>query len=195
MQPCRIPSRLCGFRHGGPSYGEHRGFTLLEMLTAIAALVIVLGVMVSLAHDVRSRSADSLTRQLLTRLDTELVNYPELQTLMAKVPRLVNSTTGPYDEGAIQQVALENNRAFVRMWRQVTKGAVLRDQPLSVYDELTLRDAWGTPIACMPAGAPNITIEPQSRSFFMSAGPDRKFTTPEDNLYSYEHGAAQPPVR
>jgi prepilin-type N-terminal cleavage/methylation domain-containing protein len=195
MQPCRIPSRLFGFRRYLLLGGEYRGFTLIEMLTAIAALVIVLGVMVSLAHDVRSRSADSLTRQLLTRLDTELANYPELPALTAKVPRLVNSMAGPYDEAAIQQAALENSRAFVRIWRQVTNGAVLRDQPLSVYDELTLRDAWGTPIACMPAGAPNITIEPQSRSFFMSAGPDRKFTTPEDNLYSYEHGVAQPPVR
>ncbi|HEX2970908.1 MAG TPA: type II secretion system protein [Tepidisphaeraceae bacterium] len=171
-----------------------RGFTLIEMLTAIAGMVIVLGLMVSLADDVRSRSAETLTRQLLMRLDVALANHPELQPTMAKVPRLVNTTTGPYDEAAIQQAAVENNRAFVRIWRQATNGSVLRDQPLSVYDELTLRDAWGTPIAFMPAGAPNITIEPQSRSFFMSAGPDRKFTTADNNLYSYEHGAFQGPL-
>src|SRR5215831_12899590 len=52
-----------------------RGFTLVEMLTTVAVLVIVLGLMVSLARDVRTRSADRLTKDLLQRLDTLVAQY------------------------------------------------------------------------------------------------------------------------
>src|SRR6478672_5781063 len=51
------------------------GFTLVEMLTTVAVLVIVLGLMVSLARDVRTRSADRLTKDLLRRLDTLVAQY------------------------------------------------------------------------------------------------------------------------
>src|SRR2546430_14598006 len=50
-------------------------FTLIEMLTTVAALVIVLGLMVSLARDVRNRSAERLTKDLLRRLDTLVAQY------------------------------------------------------------------------------------------------------------------------
>src|SRR4051812_19551678 len=50
-------------------------FTLIEMLTTVAVLVIVLGLMVSLARDVRNRSADRLTIDLLTKLDRLMVQY------------------------------------------------------------------------------------------------------------------------
>src|SRR5436305_4153289 len=52
-----------------------RGFTLIEMLTTVAFLVIVLGLMVSLARDVRSRSADHLTKDVLRRLDNLVAQY------------------------------------------------------------------------------------------------------------------------
>ena len=52
-----------------------RGFTLIEMLTTVAVLVIVLGLMVSLARDVRTRSAERLTKDLLNRLDTLVAAY------------------------------------------------------------------------------------------------------------------------
>src|SRR5437667_12256431 len=51
------------------------GFTLIEMLTTVAVLVIVLGLMVSLARDVRNRSADRLTKDLLRRLDLLVAQY------------------------------------------------------------------------------------------------------------------------
>ena len=44
----------------------------------------------------------------------------------------------------------------------------------------------------MPAGAPNVNIKPQNRAFFVSAGPDRRFSTVVDNLYSYETVAGEP---
>src|SRR5437762_12966239 len=50
-------------------------FTLIEMLTTVAVLVIVLGLMVSLARDVRNRSAERLTKDLLRRLDLLVAQY------------------------------------------------------------------------------------------------------------------------
>src|SRR3977135_332087 len=54
---------------------RRRAFTLVEMLTTVAVLVIVLGLMVSLARDVRTRSAERLTKDLLSRLDTLVAQY------------------------------------------------------------------------------------------------------------------------
>src|SRR5438045_9530231 len=52
-----------------------RGFTLVEMLTTVAVLVVVLGMMVSLARDVRNRSANELTSEILTKLDYLMADY------------------------------------------------------------------------------------------------------------------------
>src|SRR3954469_11993073 len=50
-------------------------FTLIEMLTTVAVLVIIFGLMVSLARDVRRRSATGLTAQLLAKLDVLTGEY------------------------------------------------------------------------------------------------------------------------
>jgi hypothetical protein len=167
--------------------GRLGAFTLIEMLTTVAALVILLGLMVSLARHVRARSADTLTRDLLVRLDRELAKRPELLIELNRVPLLVDTASESHDEAALQRAAAENSRAFVRVWRMGTGGVVVRDQPVSIYDEATLRDAWGTPIVYVAAGKPNVGIAPQGRAFFLSAGPDRRFITLLDNLYSYEY--------
>src|SRR5438270_7231739 len=65
------------------------GFTLIEMLTTVAVLVIVLGLMVSLARDVRTRSADRLTKDLLRRLDELVRQY------QSRLPR----TLAPEERG------------------------------------------------------------------------------------------------
>src|SRR5438552_946186 len=59
-----------------PSSSHHRpAFTLIEMLTTVAVLVIVLGLMVSLARHVREKSAQALTKNLLRRLDGAMTEY------------------------------------------------------------------------------------------------------------------------
>ena len=45
------------------------------MLTTVALLIIVLGLMVSLARYVRRRSADELTRKMLVNLHAAMVEY------------------------------------------------------------------------------------------------------------------------
>src|SRR5437868_15099578 len=52
-----------------------RAYTMIEMLTTIAILVIVLGLMVSLARRVRHQSAEAMTKTLLQNLDRWMAAY------------------------------------------------------------------------------------------------------------------------
>jgi len=49
------------------------GFTLVEMLTTVAMLIIMLGLMVSLARYVRRRSPEDLTRRILVNVHTAML--------------------------------------------------------------------------------------------------------------------------
>lgn len=173
-----------------PSQRRSFAFTLIEMLTTMAALVIVLGLMVSLAKYVRSRSAEALTLELLGKLETIMQQYKgeqykELHTALAEVPPLVPPGAIPSDE-ALRKRAERNSAEFVRIFRQKTNPGVFRMLPAALYDQVMLHDAWGTPVVYMHPGARNIEIELQPRAYFMSAGPDRRFAATGDNLYSYE---------
>lgn len=167
------------------------GFTLLEMLTTVAALVILLGLMVSLARHVRSSSSEVHTRQLLGKLEKVLADHPpgsapQLHQRLGAIPLL--SETSREDDVTLQARAAVNSKGFVSACHDTIGRTVFNDLPLSLYDAQRIRDAWGTPVAYMPAGAPNVNIKPQNRAFFVSAGPDRRFSTVVDNLYSYERG-------
>jgi hypothetical protein len=98
------------------------------------------------------------------------------------------------DEETLMAAAEQNNKDFVRALRsEVTGPSPELFGALSgpMYDEVTLRDAWGTPIVFMPAMHPAVGMALANRPFFFSAGPDRTFRTLEDNLYSYEQGAPE----
>ena len=169
------------------------------MLTTVAALVIVLGLMVSLARYERRRSAENFTRDdILARLDAllarkEVIENKALQEALADpaiVPRLLRPSARDPEEPVLQLNAARNNTEFVKVFKTYVGPRAFNEFPLSLYNPNanTLVDAWGTPIVFMPAGALNVGISPQSRSFFLSAGPDRKFSSVVDNLYSYERG-------
>lgn len=170
------------------------------MLTTVAALVIVLGLMVSLARRVRNTSAAELTQDLLRRLDGLMVQYQTRYHRLPAIDPLIDpASAADPDEQKLQRAALANNRELMAALRESSGSADQTFSGLSqaVYDESVLRDAWGTPIVYMSAMDPLIGTAPQNRRFFVSAGPDRQFLTQEDNLYSYEEGAAglaAPPV-
>src|SRR4051812_2144841 len=63
-----------------------RGFTLTEMLTTVAALIILLGLMVSLARDVRARSANGLTQDILGKLDRLMAQYIQRNGDLPAIP-------------------------------------------------------------------------------------------------------------
>ena len=170
---------------------KKKGYTLVEMLTTIAVLVIAMGLMVSLARRVRAQSAESVTKSLLRSLDTLMSQYygryHRLPTISPFVPPGYTEGRTP-DEQALQHNAIRNNRELLHVLRgqaDLTSRA-FADLPISIYDEATLRDAWGTPIVFLPEFHPAIGIAPGNRCFFVSAGPDGHFLSRDDNLYSYE---------
>ena len=194
-----------------PAHRPRRGgFTLIEMLTVVAALIIVLGLMVSLAWNVRRQSSERLTKGLLVKLDALMGQYVARHKQLPQVTPLVDTSRATThgaeaelpDEDTLLAAAELNNRDFVMALRAEALtmaggpgGGAAPDLfgPLtgSMYDEVTLRDAWGTPIVFMPAMHPAIGMALGNRPFFVSAGPDRNFHTLDDNLYSYEQTTPQ----
>ena len=215
---------------------KRTGFTLIEVATTVAILIIVLGLMVSLARQVRKQAGMTLTKDLLRRLDTAMALYaqrngdkvpsvaafpppanagtadrgeaavavvavPSPQTRPGAVPptrdgREITDENEPVpDPRALLEAARMNNRDFVAALK--AEGGpggngmgALADMPASVYDEVYLRDAWGSPIVFMPSKHKWVGTAPRDRFFFFSAGPDREYLTQDDNLYSYEDPGA-----
>ena len=180
------------------------------MLTTVAVLVIVLGLMVSLARDVRTRSAERLTKDLLARLDLlveqyrrPLRNLPEEQRKRYPAvrplidPAAAATATAPLDERldelTLRSNANANNWELVRTLKSQMDlaGGAFNDLSIANYNEVNVLDAWGSPIVYMPHQHPDIGMAAGDRSFFFSAGPDRKYLTRQDNLYSYEAGPSR----
>ena len=188
------------------------------MMTTVAVLIIVLGVMVSLARHVRERAAVALTKDLLRRLDQVMAEYagrhggqlpvvgpfppapPGAATSPARRPGDTTTAVaaggpdlGPKpDRAALGNAARANNYQWVAALKAdgVLTGGALSTMPASVYDGIQLRDAWGSPIVFMPTKHPWVGTAPRTRSaFFFYAGPDRQYLTQDDNLYSYEDPA------
>ena len=170
---------------------RRKGFTLLEMLTTVAVLILVLGMMVSLARYVRNELAVEATKDVLHRLDAMMQQYAirqgHLPAVEPFIPPGLGQTDLP-DEQILQQTAVGNNRGFVSALREA---GILQDEsfgglPQSLYNDMMIRDAWGSPIVFMPAMHEGIGMALENRPFFFSAGPDQLYLTQENNLYSYE---------
>jgi hypothetical protein len=162
------------------------------MLTTVALLIIVLGLMVSLARYVRRRSAEDLTRRLLVNLNSAMLEY----TRRNDPPAIESFIEGRVvDEANLRRTAEVNNRQLVQFFKsqKALSDKAFRDLPLSIYDEATVRDAWGMPIVFMPRMHRQIGMAPGQPWFFFSAGPDRQYLTRDDNQYSYEALGASGP--
>ena len=181
--------------------GRSRAFSLVEMLATVAALVIVLGLMVSLARYVRRQASDQFTKQLLAQLDVVIGQYRERYQAVPQVPSFIATSQGPAtedlpDERTLQAAATANNLALIETLQIEARRfpAEFAALPQSFFADRTLSDAWGTPIVFMPALHPAVGMAMKDAPFFLSAGPDLKFRTVEDNLYSYEEAADDKPV-
>ena len=210
-------------------------FTLIEVATTVAILIIVLGLMVSLARQVRKQAGMTLTKDLLRRLDAAMGQYaqrnggkmpgvtpfpPAAAAAAGKAARWPpparrvrsrirpGGTTPPRDAQAVEENEpvpdaprlLEAARATTATSSPPSRPTpvpaaangigALADMPASVYDEVYLRDAWGSPIVFMPSKHKWVGTAPGDHFFFFSAGPDREYLTQDDNLYSYEDPGA-----
>ncbi len=188
------------------------GFTLIEMMTTVAVLIIVLGLMVSLARFVRDRSANTLSREVLAQLSLQLDAYlAHNHDQLPVVTPLVEDGAPLPDEETLARNARKNNQEIVAALKNdartrlgTTNPSSKNDQsenlfgrlPVAMYNNASLHDAWGNPIVFMAGMHPQIGMAPQRNPqvgqapkdapFFFSAGPDQKYHTRDDNLYSYE---------
>jgi prepilin-type N-terminal cleavage/methylation domain-containing protein len=166
-----------------------RGFTIVELLIVVAVLTIVLGLMVNLASSVRVQYATDVTKDLLRTLDNAVNQYRERYGILPAVTPLI-PPTGTVTEEVLRKNARQNNLDIVRALRTSNDlaGATLDKLPVTLYSSSdgALRDAWNSPIVFMPRFDRLIGMALRDRPFFVSAGPDRKFLTLEDNFYSYE---------
>jgi type II secretory pathway pseudopilin PulG len=169
------------------------------MLTTVAVLIIVLGLMVNLARYVRDRSAQQLTRDVLNAVQAQMAQYLASNGQYPPVAALLDPEVTDADEERLNEPARTNNEQLVaalkadhrkRHPHDTQSDPLERKCPISVYDRKTLRDAWGRPIVFMPRQHTRIGLAPsregQDQYFFFSAGPDRKYLSRQDNLYSYE---------
>lgn len=172
-----------------PSSFSLPAFTLIEMLATVAVLVILLGIIVDLARHVRSRSAGEVTRRMLAELDEALSRYQlkNSDQVPAITPLLEDAKDWPQPPALLVR-AKTNSEEFVKIFRATGELSErqLTGLPITIYDSAILNDAWGTPVVLVREGRSEIGMAPGNRAFFFSAGPDRKYRTREDNLYSYE---------
>jgi prepilin-type N-terminal cleavage/methylation domain-containing protein len=180
-------------------------FTLIEMLTVVAALVIILGLMVSLARYVREKSANQLTQELLQRLEDVTRQYRQRTGRLPDVPAiLAPDEQHSLLEQNVTAAARANNAKFVETLKsEFARTGLLEhgrdkggfgDLPISLYNGRILCDAWGSPIVFMPKEHPAIGMAPfrpgdaedAPAFFFFSAGADGRYLSRDDNLYSYE---------
>lgn len=143
-----------------------RGFGVLELATALALLVIVLGLMVSLARFVRGTSAEQITRGILRQLNEALSARPDEPTTLPAV----DPPSAGAGEAAWADFARQSNAAAAGL----------------IGHTGTLNDAWGNPVGYLAWQRSEIGMAPHDRPFCFSAGPDGRYLTQADNLYSYE---------
>jgi hypothetical protein len=160
-------------------------------MTAIALLVIVLGLMISLARHVRASSADGLTKDILRRLDTAMTAYVRQYGSIPTVPEFIDPKQTSLAESQLRQSAERNDESFTRALKSVgLLNGVFDDLSIAYYDEVRVRDAWGSPMVFMSHMHPAIGMTPKGW-FFFSAGPDRQYLTRDDNLNSYDQPVVQ----
>ncbi len=169
---------------------KHHGFTIVEMLTTVAVLIILMGLMVSLARHVRASSSDHLTRDILRELDEAMLNYTAKYGAPPPVADFISG--GPLPSEHVLQTAAERNcESFVRPLKfSGLLSAQFQDLSVAYFDEVRVRDAWGSAIVFMPKMHPAIGMNTRGW-FFFSAGPDRQYLTRDDNLYSYDQPTRQ----
>ena len=188
-----------------------QGLALRELLLTIALLTIAFGLIVSLTRRVRSEAAFSLARRELLELEDALSAYRRDFGRLPDVPPLVpRGTTAPAtqaaatltdaDEPLLRERAATTIAAVVRALGLGTGASGDSLSPLAgltamEFDGTTLLDPWGRPIAYLKGGRAEFGIAAGDAPFFFSAGPDGRYLTREDNLYSYEvPNSAPPPV-
>ena len=153
--------------------------------------MIALALMVGTARHVRSASANELTRKRMLAL-ADAAGKAISRGVDPTLPMSEVLVTDA--EARLQQFAL---RSSLRVDQALNDRGSATATPAMTPRLATaivaatvgrpeLDDAWGRPIALMPRQEPSIGMAPDDGPFLVSAGPDGRFLTLSDNIYSYD---------
>lgn len=176
-----------------------RGLGLIELLTLVSILMVALALMVGTARHVRSASSTELTRKRMLAL---------ADAAGAAIARGIDPTlpvsapvAGGGQEERFQRFALQSS---VRLDAAIaTRREAKADSARPIANAIAaaaagrpeLDDAWGRPIALIPRQEPQLGMAPDDGPFLVSAGPDGRFLTLSDNIYSYDLPVLIPAAR
>lgn len=161
---------------------------MIELLALVAILAVAFALMAATAGHVRSNSAMELTRKRMTALTAATADLLQrgIDPRLAVTFPSTSSTDTRLEEN-LGRFALESSRKL---------GKSLAEQPESLLAQAIgtpeLRDAWGRPMALLPQQFPAVGMAPEDGPFLVSAGPDGRFLTLSDNIYSYDLPALLP---
>lgn len=152
-----------------PADASRSNFGLLELCTACAALVIVLGLSVSLARRVRSNDSQAAFMEQLARLNAALDRYGVPDELAPFADALDGNEE--MANAAVHTAALRNSESWI---------GPLHLDPADGFDP------WGMPVVLLDGPHPQLGMALHLRAFFMSAGPDGRYFSLADNIYGYD---------
>lgn len=184
-----------------------RAFTLIEILVALFVISVLIGMLVigvrySINH--ANTRATKITMESLKSIAAEYPKEIPFQRFIFE-PEIPKGVPGPVYEGSPfrEGVAVVNTAEYWNTIMAVPAAremiANLKSIPVAATQPTTRPsvvpvDAWGNPIIMVPSavvgvksGGKQVTVwAPTSQPYFMSAGPDGRFDTGDDNVYSWE---------
>lgn len=170
-----------------PTARRAGGYTLVELFVTVAVLMMVLGLAVNLATRQRDDLLKRRVRGQMRELAAAVAAYAAAHGGQPPdVAPLVDPAVAAPDEPALAAAAARNRD-------DVRRALGLPPPPSPAADPLT--DPWGQPIVLMPRQSPLIGMAAGDRFFLVSGGPDRRYLTRADNLYSYDDPGTDPADR
>lgn len=149
---------------------NRRGFTLIEMIVAMAIMSIMAGILVPMIYRVWESNEAALTRERMAELKTAIAGNPRLYQ------QGVRSHYGFVgDIGALPDNLddLISDSAVWANWNGPYLGGGFDTAKFK-------RDAWGQPIAYTEHSPPLVVSGEELAATLRSAGPDRTFGTADD---------------
>jgi len=201
-------------RHG--SRRGRQGFTMIEIMVAIAIILILMAIGVVGYRSLDKSSSLKSTHVALNNCESFVAEYEAAGKSASTLP---GSTGGPIPSSNYADVspgangrtiAISNAEAPIKVLLLVDKNKTMfAGLPTKALVDLNgtrrqvLADGWGNPIIFVPRGGITtnlgknssgtsyskpgaIITAPTGRPFWASAGPDGDFSTGDDNIYSFE---------
>jgi len=148
-----------------------KGLTLLSTINSTLIVLVLLAFANQLASAVRSQEQDRVARERVARTVQATTARPGPMRSIEEIERLSRDAYAFHFNAIEDFASADRNKEF--------------DPPF---------DPWGREIALLAGDGAGVGLAPGGKPFAVSAGPDRKFSTTADNLYSYDSDLTQSPA-